>query len=120
MFPTGAAGVALVLLRVSVSAMLVTNVIPSADPIVRTWELAGLCLLVVSLLVGVFTPVASVLSCCVEIAALSDLRELGAIHLIASILITASLAMLGPGGYSVDARMFGRRLVVSSSDMNDD
>ena len=120
MFPTGAAGVALVLLRVSVAAMLVTNVMPSDNPIVHTCELIGISLLVASLSLGVFTPVASVLSCCVEIAALSDLRTLGVTHLIASILITASLAMLGPGGYSIDARMFGRRLVVSSSDMNDD
>jgi len=120
MFPTGAAGVALVLLRFSVATMLVTNAVPSEDPTVHMWELAGLSLLVASLCLGVFTPVVSVLSCCVEIAALADLKELGVTHLIASILITASLAMLGPGAYSVDARMFGRRLVVSSSDMNDD
>jgi uncharacterized membrane protein len=119
MFPTGAAGLALVLLRVSVAAMLVTNVIPSEDPTVHMWELAGIGLLVTALCLGIFTPVVSVLSCCVEIAALSDLRELGVTHLMASILITASLAMLGPGAYSIDARMFGRRLV-SSSDMNDD
>jgi len=120
MFPTGAAGVALVLLRFSVATMLVTNTMTSEDPAVHMWELAGLSLLVASLCLGVFTPVASVLSCSVEIAALSDLRELGVTHLIVSILITASLAMLGPGAYSIDARMFGRRLVVSSSDMNND
>lgn len=119
MFPTGPAGVALVLLRISVAAMLVSNVIPSENPIVHIGELVGLTLLVVSLCLGVFTPVVSVLSCCVEIAAISDLRQLGVTHLIASILITASLAMLGPGAYSIDARMFGRRLVVSSSDRND-
>jgi hypothetical protein len=28
------------------------------------------------------------------------------------ILNSASLALLGPGGYSVDARMFGRRVMV--------
>jgi hypothetical protein len=120
MFPTGAAGVALVLLRISVAAMLATNVIPSENPTVHTWEFIGLCLLVVALCLGIFTPVVSVLSCCVEITALSDLRELGITHLIASILITMSLAMLGPGAYSIDARMFGRRLVVSSSDMDSD
>jgi hypothetical protein len=120
MFPAGAAGVALLLLRFSVATMLVTNAVTSEDPTFHMWELAGLSLLVASLCLGVFTPVSSVLSCSVEIVALSDLRELGVTHLIVSILITASLAMLGPGAYSVDARMFGRRLVVSSSDMNDD
>jgi uncharacterized membrane protein len=100
--------------------MRASNVIPSEDPIIHAGELVGLSLLVVSLCLGVFTPVMSVLSCCIEIASISDLRQLGVTHLIASILITASLAMLGPGAYSIDARMFGRRLVVSSSDKNDD
>jgi uncharacterized membrane protein len=115
MFPTGAAGIALVLLRVSVSALLVTNIVPSEDPVVHIWELTGLGLLGASLCLGVFTPVASILTCFIEIAALSDLKQIGITHLIVSILLAASLAMLGPGAYSVDARMFGRRLVVSSS-----
>jgi hypothetical protein len=118
MFPTGAAGVALVLLRVSVAVTLVTNVLPVGSPDVHAWEFAGLGLLGGALCLGVFTPASSVISCIVEIASASDLKELGVTHLIASILITASLAMLGPGAYSVDARMFGRRLVVSSSDNN--
>jgi hypothetical protein len=122
MFPPGLAGVALVLLRFSVAAMLFTNVLPTQDPTVHMWEVGGVCLLAASLGIGIFTPVVSVLACCVEIAAVSDLKELGVIHLASSILITASVAMLGPGAYSVDARMFGRRLVVSSSDdpLNDD
>jgi hypothetical protein len=115
MFPTGAAGVALVLLRLSVSALLVANVVLSEDPILHMWELTGLGLLGVSLCLGVFTPVASILTCLIEITALSDLKQLGVTHFIVSILIAASLAMLGPGAYSVDARMFGRRLVVSST-----
>jgi hypothetical protein len=116
MFPTGSAGVALVLLRLSVSALLVTNVVLSEDPTIHMWELTGLGLLGASLWLGVFTPLASILTCLVEIAALSDLKQLGATHLLVSILIASSLAMLGPGAYSVDARMFGRRLVVSSTD----
>jgi hypothetical protein len=122
MFPTGAAGVALVLLRVSVALTLVTNVLPVGNPDVHAWAFAVLGLLGGALCLGVFTPASSVLSCVVEIASASDLKEVGITHLISSILITASLAMLGPGAYSVDARMFGRRLVVSSSDnrMNND
>jgi hypothetical protein len=116
MFPTGAAGVALVLLRVSVTALLVTNVVLSEDPVVHMWELTGLGLLGAALCLGVFTPVASILSCFIEIVALSDLKQLGTTPLIVSILLAASLAMLGPGAYSIDARMFGRKLVVSSSE----
>jgi hypothetical protein len=122
MFPTGAAGVALVLLRVSVAVTLVTDALPVGNPDVHAWEFAGLGWLGGALCLGVFTPASSVLSCVVEIASASDLKGVGITHLISSILITASLAMLGPGAYSVDARMFGRRLVVSSSDnrMNND
>jgi hypothetical protein len=116
MFPTGAAGIALILLRVSVAATLVTNALPGGGPDIHAWEYAGLGLLGGALCLGVFTPVSSTLSCIVEIASAADLKEFGATQLISSILITASLAMLGPGAYSVDARMFGRRLVVSSSD----
>jgi hypothetical protein len=32
-------------------------------------------------------------------------------HLVISILISAALAILGPGAYSVDARIFGRKLL---------
>jgi hypothetical protein len=116
MFPTGAAGVALILLRLSVAATLVTSSMPVGSSDVHAWEFAGLGLLGGALCLGVFTPASSVLSGVVEIASASDLKQLGVTHLIASILIAASLAMLGPGAYSVDARMFGRRLVVSSSD----
>lgn len=116
MFPDGAAGVALVLLRLSIAATLITSVLPNGDPNVHAWEFAGLGLLGGALCFGVFTPVVSVLACFVEIASLSNVKEFGVAHLVSSILITSSLAMLGPGAYSVDARMFGRRLVVSSSD----
>jgi hypothetical protein len=33
-------------------------------------------------------------------------------HLVMSILTSAVLAMLGPGAYSVDGRIFGRRLLI--------
>jgi hypothetical protein len=32
-------------------------------------------------------------------------------HLVISISISAALAILGPGAYSVDARIFGRKLL---------
>ena len=96
MFPDGAAGVALVLLRLSVAATLITSVLPNGDPNVHAWEFAGLGLLGGALCFGVFTPVVSVLACFVEIASLSNVKEFGVAHLVSSILITSSLAMLGP------------------------
>jgi hypothetical protein len=116
MFPTGAAGVALVLLRVSVAATLFIIILPQGSPVAHIWESAGLGLLGVSICLGLFTPVSSIACCLIETAMLLDTRDLAFIPLVSSILVAASLGLLGPGAYSLDARMFGRRLVVSSSD----
>ncbi|MBB5342968.1 hypothetical protein HDF10_000918 [Edaphobacter lichenicola] len=116
MFPTGAAGVALILLRVSVAATLFTQVMPQGNPAAHIWVSTGVGLLGVSICLGLFTPVSSIACCLIGVAMLLDLKELTFIPLISSILVAASLGLLGPGAYSLDARMFGRRLVVSSSD----
>jgi uncharacterized membrane protein YphA (DoxX/SURF4 family) len=62
------------------------------------------------LLVGLWTPVAGVLLAIAELALSlcypTDLR----MHILLGIL-AASLAMLGPGAWSVDARLFGRKRI---------
>ena len=45
MFPTGAAGVALILLRVSVALTLFTQVMPQGNPAAHLWTSAGVGLL---------------------------------------------------------------------------
>jgi hypothetical protein len=118
MFPTGTAGVALILLRVSVAATIFTEALPQGDTGTRIWASAALGLLGLAVCLGLFTPVVSIACCLVEVAMLLDGKNLVSTPLFSSILIAASLGLLGPGAYSLDARMFGRRLVVSSSDKN--
>jgi hypothetical protein len=116
MFPLGAAGIALILLRLSAAGMLLTLSFPQGEITSSEWPFAGLAVLAAFLVLGVFTPVLCTVCCCLEIAVLITLRSADALHLIFSIVDTAALGLLGPGGYSLDARMFGRRRVVLSSD----
>jgi hypothetical protein len=120
MFPTGAAGIALALLRVTAAAMLLMIAFPRGDVIASQWAFAGLAVLAAFFFLGAFTPVLCTLCCCIEIAAMFGLRGVDALHMAFSIADTAALGLLGPGGYSLDARMFGRRRVVLSSDGNSD
>jgi hypothetical protein len=120
MFPTGAAGIALVLLRFSAAATLLMIVFPRGEVITSEWAFAGLAVLAAFFLLGAFTPALCTLCCCIEVAAIFGLRGIDAVHMLLSIVETAALAMLGPGGYSLDARMFGRRRVVLSTDERSD
>jgi hypothetical protein len=50
-----------------------------------------------------------------EFCALSVTGGQDIFHLVISILISAALAILGPGAYSVDALIFGRKLLTVAS-----
>jgi hypothetical protein len=118
MFPTGAAGIALALLRLTVAAMLLMIAFPRGDIISSQWAFAGLSVLAAFFFLGAFTPILCTLCCCIELAAVFGLRGVDALHMVFSIVDTAALGLLGPGGYSLDARMFGRRRVILSTDDN--
>jgi hypothetical protein len=103
-FPSGRAGVGLLLLRVAVGASVLVRA--------RNWQVApawqtiaagSLALLVaLLLLVGFLTPVAGSLGVAV------GLVSFAATGLCLSA-IAAAIVLLGPGAYSVDSRLFGRR-----------
>jgi hypothetical protein len=116
MFPMGAVGVALAFLRLTAGAMLLMLAFPRGEVISSQWTFAGLAVLAAFFLLGAFTPVLCALCCCIEIAAIFSLRGVDVLYMLFSIVDTAALGLLGPGGYSLDARMFGRRRVVLSTD----
>jgi uncharacterized membrane protein YphA (DoxX/SURF4 family) len=113
MFPPGGPGVGLLLLRISVAATSVLIVanrtgFSSIHPLFVGALLVSLCLTI-----GVLTPYLSYVVCVYALVNLygasSRLDEL----LLASLMLNAAaLALLGPGAYSADARLFGRRVVV--------
>jgi hypothetical protein len=114
MFPAGWPGVALLLLRVSVATTAVMNLC-ATQPYGPAWMLAGLAVLSVLLCLGLLTPVAAVLVLTAQLVrfGVSGYSSLG---LAVAILNSLALALLGPGAYSVDARRFGHRLLVSNRD----
>jgi uncharacterized membrane protein YphA (DoxX/SURF4 family) len=111
MFPNGWPGRGLLLLRLSAGALLLTHGIGRFVPGAR-WEAilpasagiaAGLLLLI-----GLWTPVGCILAAAAE----SWLLLAGGIALEPAILlvsISVAVAMLGPGSWSIDAIIFGRR-----------
>lgn len=110
MFPVGLPGAGLVCLRLTaaLSLCLATQLMRSTIPAIA-WLLEVLCFLMI---IGFATPVLATL--CALIGIYTLVSTGGAAWNCAgiSIPVAMALALLGPGGYSVDARLFGRRSVV--------
>jgi uncharacterized membrane protein YphA (DoxX/SURF4 family) len=112
MFPQGGPGIALLLLRISVAAIFLISVakrfgVSSAPLIFAISLLISICLTI-----GFLTPYLSVVAGATALAILVIApysRDL--IHVF-PIIDAAVLALLGPGAYSLDARLFGLRVSV--------
>jgi hypothetical protein len=105
MFPVGGPGIALLVLRISVSTMLYLALKPQG------WEIPALIAVLGLLCCGLFTPAVCVVAALVVVFHLPHEIDLQTLNLALLIAITAALAILGPGAYSVDSRLFGRRLL---------
>ena len=66
---------------------------------------------VVLLWIGLWTPIAAVAQTAIQVAFVSLGHQVGSAAAVAAALGLA-LAMLGPGAWSVDARLFGRKRIV--------
>ena len=115
MFPTGMAGAALLVLRVSIAATLVVNGTSHWVPVTSFWMFSGLALLAILLWLGVLTPYCAAVGCLVQLYVLCTGAAGNQFLLVSSILNSGVLAVLGPGAYSIDARIFGRRLLTLPS-----
>lgn len=115
MFPPGAPGLALLVHRLVTIAWL--HLDPTAQLALSSHLPAMIALeaLSLALLVGVFTPYAA---CAAGVIKAIDLLVGGASPGVLGAIAFAHfvvLLLLGPGAYSVDARLFGRRVTVLTS-----
>ena len=111
MFPIGAAGGALFVLRVSVAVTLVAPELRPKEYPTPLWVVLCSLVLAIFLVLGFLTPYCAVLGCVAEIIAFVVADGRNGLHLATSIVDGGVLAVTGPGAYSIDARMFGRRIL---------
>ena len=115
MFPQGGPGIGLLLLRIAVAAMFALNVTYrfnfSSD--VRSWVTGSLIALIsIALVAGFLTPILSIIAAVAAVVNLYSADLTISVVYTLRILTSAALFLLGPGAYSVDARLFGLRVTV--------
>ena len=111
MFPDGLAGVALSLLRciVATTTLIESSACRSMGTIQLVQGIAAFAAL--CLLPGFLTPYAAAVCCLLDLTLLLTAHAPGAYELVTSALTAIAASVLGPGAYSVDARLFGRKLI---------
>jgi hypothetical membrane protein len=112
MFPAGRAGVGLALVRVSTIAAQLIGIYGEPAPTLHG-HLALVCwVLAVPLGLGLATIPCALVCFLVDIDLLATTTGLQARCMVLAALLSVSLVLLGPGAYSADARLFGRRVLV--------
>ena len=110
MFPSGMPAIALLMLRLFAAAALIVSVTVESHTqgvVVRAIALLS----ATALCIGFSTPVAALLTLLVELYGMRCGHAELSLHAFALPVIALALALLGPGAYSLDARLFGRRLM---------
>jgi len=123
-FPAGFPGIGLLLLRVVVGATLVGHgvlclVSSERVTLLVLVSFAVLSLSGVCLLIGFLTPILSLLACLENLGIAFSWFPLqllspfeSKLALVPVIAISAAIALLGPGAFSLDARLFGWKEIV--------
>jgi len=115
MFPQGGPGVGLLLLRIAAAgifALTLTHRLNLASNALHWFVVSLAALISIGLLLGFLTSVLTIIACVAAVASLFWTDEPIDVVYILRILMSAALFFLGPGAYSVDARLFGLRVTV--------
>lgn len=115
MFPHGGPGIGLLLLRTAAGGMFALNATHHFNFASSTlyWSVVSLIgLISLGLLLGFLTPILAFITCVAATANLLSGEQPSNLVYILRILTPAALCLLGPGAYSIDARLFGLRVTV--------
>jgi hypothetical protein len=109
MFPAGTAGIALLIMRLASGSTLLEllwrhSLSPLASSLL--FILPG-----VALFFGFLTPYASAVTCLIELTSTVGSGAQLEFLIVVSVANTVALGILGPGAYSFDSRIFGRRII---------
>ena len=115
MFPQGGPGLGLLLLRIATAGMFALNLTHRFDfssNALQWFIVFSISLISIGLLLGFLTPILTIIACLAAVAnlLLAD-QPIDVVYIIRT-LTSAALVLLGPGAYSVDARLFGLRVTV--------
>jgi hypothetical protein len=113
MFPQGGPGIGLLLLRIAAAGMFALNLTHQfnfSTNLLHWFFVVSIGLISLGLLLGFLTPIFTTIACIGAIANLAN-QPIDIVYIL-RLLTSAALFFLGPGAYSVDARLFGLRVTV--------
>jgi len=115
MFPQGGPGIGLLLLRIAAAGMFALNVTQQFNFSSNGLHLIAVSLVVlvcIAILLGFLTPFLAIVTGVVALLNLVLTPQGMNVVYVLRVLTSAALFLLGPGAYSIDARLFGLRVAV--------
>ena len=112
MFPAGAPGFGLLILRLCITGMLLRAAMLKPRAQLPLWASAFVMVLAISLSSGAFTHLGCITSVLAHMAMQLCGIEQDRAEFAFCAFVTSALFLLGPGAYSVDCLLFGRRLIL--------
>jgi putative oxidoreductase len=112
-FPSGRPGVGLLLLRLAAGGSLIAERISMVVPLPPSpqWEIHLMLVFVgVCICLGIWTPVMGAFEAAAEVMITLSRPTQYQSHILIAVL-AIGLAMLGPGAWSIDALIFGRKRI---------